>query len=126
SGPIRGESIAARLVRVPLMIPQLVRAMVADHRAAAGRRSEAETLSEAARHALETLRADGITVLALGDDDMKAIRHALAAPVDALRQRRDEAGPRTFEGNQGWLNEEVAPGAHEILTTVLARQCVLD
>ncbi len=126
SGPIRGESIAARLARVPLMLPQLVRATVTDRRAAAGRRSEAEPLTGAARHALETLRADGITVLSLGDGDMKALREALAAPVDELRQRRDESGPRTFEGNQGWLNEEVAPGAHELLTTVLERQRVLD
>jgi hypothetical protein len=83
-------------------------------------------MSEAARLALETLRADGITVLALGDDDMKALRQVLETPVDALRQRRDESGPRTFEGNQGWLNEDVAPGAHEILTTVLERRGVLD
>jgi hypothetical protein len=108
------------------MIPQLVGAAIADRRTAAGRRPGRRPLTDAARRALETLRADGITVLPVGENDMKTLREALHAPVDALRQRRDDAGPRTFEGNQGWLNEETAPGAHEILTSVLERHGVLD
>src|SRR5205807_2450390 len=84
------------------------------------------SMSEEARQALETLRTDGITVLAMADDDLRALRETLEAPVEALRQRRDDSGPRTFEGNQGWLSEDSAPGAQELLTKVLDRQGVLE
>jgi hypothetical protein len=125
TGPIVGESIAARLARVPLMLPQLLRSMVADRRAARQAGGEG-AVPTSARPLLETLRSDGIAVSSMPDEDLQRLHQLLDEPISAFRQRRDDAGPRTFEGNQGWLNDANAPGAQELVAAIFERAGVLD